>query len=190
MAVESLNALIFGADEDRLSLGPHTVDLSKITTLDGNLPAGMLECGWISEDGVAMAPSDSVQKKKGHQGAAIVKTFMESSETTLKVTLLESKLDILKWSLSATAEKIGDRGSEIAKITVPSARKIQHLCGVLDLYDTGGTGSQWRIIFPKLQLGARGEIKFQNKEIVGHEYELEVIGNFTILSNTPALIPA
>ena len=194
MAVNADNALIFSSDNDALWLGEYEVDFDKnIASLTKNLSevSGLTNVGWISEDGFKLTSDDSVTKIKGHQGHGVVKTFLDSSETTFSATLLETKLAPLSWYLDATSEKIeGGGATKGVKITAKSSRKVKLLCGVADFFDVSGVGAQIRIVFPRLELGERGEITFQQAEITGYEYNLSVLGDYIIYSDHKALFPA
>lgn len=194
MAVNADNALIFSSDNDALWLGGYEVDFDKkITSLTQDLSGvtTLTNVGWISEDGFKLTSDDSVTKIKGHQGHGVVKTFLDSSETTFSATLLETKLAPLSWYLDATSEKIEDGGAtKGVKITAKSSRKVKLLCGVADFFDVSGVGAQIRIVFPRLELGERGEITFQQAEITGYEYNLSVLGDYIIYSDHKALFPA
>ena len=107
MPVNADNVLGFGSDDDSLYLGAYDPDLgTKITGLTTAIPNTLVDCGWMSDDGVKITMDDSVTKVKGHQGHGVVRTFMDSSETGLEVALLESQLGIVTRYLNATATKI------------------------------------------------------------------------------------
>ncbi len=193
MATNSLNALMFGSDDDSLYLTPlsaaGTTALESITDLDSPIPAAFIDCGWINEDGLGLELSDSVEKIRGHQGNAVVKTFMSSSDTTLTATLLESKLQTVVTYLNAVVQRVTGTGGDYARIEAPSSRRVTYLTGVLDLFETTESQTQWRILFPKIALGERGALAFKAKELTGYSHTLEVLGGFTILTDTASLIP-
>lgn len=186
----SLNALMFGSDDDSLYLGPPRTDLSSITGLSTPIPAALEDKGWINPDGMGFELSDSIEKLRGHQGNAVVKTFMSESNTTFTASLMESLLQTLLDYLSATAERVLDGTTPIAKINAPASRRVTYLTGMVDMWETTESKSQWRIPFPSLALGEREGLPFKNNELTGYNYKLEVLGGFTILTNTESLIPA
>ncbi len=198
MPVNADNALGFGSDDDSLHLGPYDKDLAtKITGLTTEIPQGFTDCGWISDDGVKLTLDDSVTKIKGHQGHGVVRTFMDSSETSIEAALLESKLFIVTNYLNATAEKIqeqigGGAKTDVAKITAKAQRKVTLLSGVVDLYDTASTENavRMRIVVPRLELGERGEILFKVGELTAYSYKLSITSDYVIYSNAKAMIPA
>lgn len=177
-----------GSEKDTLYLGPAGTDLSTITNLSTSLPAGMVDVGWISDDGMTLDMSDSVDKIRGHQGHGVVRTYMTDSSTSFKASLLESKLELLKTYLGVTkTEKVTTTGTDsITRMTVSTSRKVETLCGVADLFDVS-TGKQRRYIFPRLELGERSGITFKVGELTAYEYNLEVLDKYELLSNEDGL---
>lgn len=182
------NAFMAGSEKDTLYLGPAGTDLSTITNLTTALPAGMVDVGWISDDGMSLDMSDSVDKIYGHQGHGVVRTYMSDSSTSFKASLLESKLELLKKYLGVTkTEKVTTAGTDsITHMTVSTSRKVETLCGVVDLFDVS-TGKQRRYIFPRLELGERSGISFKVGELTAYEYNLEVLDKYELLTNEEGL---
>lgn len=182
------NAFMAGSEKDTLYLGPAGTDLSTVTNLTSALPSGMVDVGWISDDGMTLDMSDSVDKIHGHQGHGVVRTYMSDSSTSFKATLLESKLELLKKYLGATkVEKVTTTGTDsITRMTVSASRKVETLCGVADLFDVS-TGKQRRYIFPRLELGERSGVTFKVGELTTFEYNLEVLDKYELLSNEDGL---
>lgn len=182
------NAFMAGSEKDTLYLGPAGTDLSTITNLTTALPAGMVDVGWISDDGMSLDMSDSVDKIRGHQGNGVVRTYMSDSSTSFKATLLESKLELLKKYLGASkTEKVTTTGTDsITHMTVSASRKVESLCGVVDLFDVS-TGKQRRYIFPRLELGERSAVTFKVGELTTYEYNLEVLDKYELLTNEDGL---
>ncbi|PPF39975.1 hypothetical protein [Pseudoclavibacter sp. AY1H1] len=187
MTTNALNALIFGSDNDSVYLGPVT-SLTTVVGLATPVPAALEDRGWIGEEGLNLELSDSIERIKGHQGGKTVKTFMSSSDTNITVALLETKLANLLDYLSAKATKVGTGNAAIAKIDVPASRQVTMLSGMIDLFDTSGNGAHTRILLPTISLGERQGIAFTNKDITAYNYNLEVIGGFTILTNAKAIV--
>lgn len=182
------NAFMAGSEKDTLYLGPAGTDLSTITNLTTTMPQGMVDVGWISDDGMTLDMSDSVDKIRGHQGHGVVRTYMSDSSTSFKATLLETKLELLKKYIGATkTEKVTTAGTDsITRMTVSASRKVEALCGVADLFDVS-TGKQRRYIFPRLELGERSGVTFKVGELSAYEYNLEVLDKYELLSNEDGL---
>ena len=167
MPVNADNVLGFGSDDDSLYLGAYDPDLGT--------------------------------KIKGHQGHGVVRTFMDSSETGLEAALLESQLGTVTRYLNATATNIqeqigaGPTKTDVVKIVAKAQRKVTLCSGVLDVFDTAATGdnpTRIRIVFPRLELGERGEVAFKVGELTAWSYKLSVLGDYVIYSNAKSLIPA
>ena len=180
-------AFMAGSEKDTLWLGPAGTDLSAITNLTTAMPAGMIDVGWLSEDGMALGMSDSVDKVRGHQGHGVVRTYMSESSTTFKASLLESKLELLKRYLGVLkTEKVTAGTSSITRMEVSTSRKVEGLVGVADLFDVS-TGKQRRYVFKRLELGERSDISYKVGELTVYEYNLEVLGGYVLLTDEEGL---
>lgn len=187
MAVNVDNVFIGGSDDDALYLGPYGTDLSTLTfTTDLESTSGLVDAGWLNDDGLRLALNDSVKKMTGHQGRTPVRTTMESSETTLNATLLESKLQTFSWYMDATVTQ----QDGVAKIVVAKSRKVKRLVGVWDTFDADDPSIHWRYIFPLLELGARGEVPFRRGEFTLYPWTLEVLEVPIVYTNAPGMVPA
>lgn len=184
------NAFMAGSERDTLYLGPAGVDLSTVNNLIAALPSDMVDVGWVSDDGFTLGMSDSVDKIKGHQGHGVVRTYMSDSSTTLKATLLESKLEQLKRYLGVTkAEKITVGSDTVTRLEVSTSRKVEGLTGVLDLFDVS-TGKQRRYVFKRLELGERSDISFKVGDLTAYEHNLEVLDGYVLYTNEAGMAVA
>lgn len=181
------NAFMAGSEKDTLYLGPAGLDLSTITNLNTALPSGMVDAGWITEDGFTLGMSDSADKIRGHQNHGVVRTYMSESSTTLKAALLESKLGLLKQYLGVTkTEKVTAGSDSITRLEVSTSRKVETMTGVLDLFDVS-TGKQRRYVFKRLELGERSDVSYKVGELTAYEYNLEVLDGYVLLTNEGGL---
>ena len=184
------NAFMAGSERDTLYLGPAGLDLSTITSLNTALPSGMVDAGWITEDGFTLGMSDSADKIRGHQNHGVVRTYMSESSTTLKAALLESKLELLKQYLGVTkTEKVTTGSDSITRLEVSTSRKVETMTGVLDLFDVS-TGKQRRYVFKRLELGERSDVSYKVGELTAYEYNLEVLDGYVLLTNEGGLAVA
>lgn len=184
------NAFMAGSEKDTLYLGPAGLDLSTITNLNAALPSGMVDAGWITEDGFTLGMSDSADKIRGHQNHGVVRTYMSESSTTLKAALLESKLGLLKQYLGVTkSEKVTAGSDSITRLEVSTSRKVETMTGVLDLFDVS-TGKQRRYVFKRLELGERSDVSYKVGELTAYEYNLEVLDGYVLLTNEGGLAVA
>lgn len=181
------NAFMAGSEKDTLYLGPAGTDLSTVTNLTSALPTGMVDVGWLTEDGLTLGMSDSVDKFRGHQGHGVVRTYMSESSTTLKAALLEAKLDLLKRYMGVSkTEKVTVGSASITRMEVSSSRKVETLTGVMDLFDVS-TGKQRRYIFKRLELGERSDVSYKVGDLTAYEHNLEVLDGYILLTNEDGL---
>lgn len=181
------NAFMAGSEKDTLYLGPAGTDLSTVTNLTSTLPTGMVDVGWLTEDGLTLGMSDSVDKFRGHQGHGVVRTYMSESSTTLKAALLEAKLDLLKRYMGVSkTEKVTVGSASITRMEVSSSRKVEALTGVMDLFDVS-TGKQRRYIFKRLELGERSDVSYKVGDLTAYEHNLEVLDGYILLTNEDGL---
>lgn len=181
------NAFMAGSEKDTLYLGPAGTDLSTVTNLTSALPTGMVDVGWLTEDGLTLGMSDSVDKFRGHQGHGVVRTYMSESSTTLKAALLEAKLDLLKRYIGVSkTEKVTVGSASITRMEVSSSRKVEALTGVMDLFDVS-TGKQRRYIFKRLELGERSDVSYKVGDLTAYEHNLEVLDGYILLTNEDGL---
>lgn len=184
------NAFMAGSEKDTLYLGPAGTDLSSVTNLNSPLPQGMVDVGWLTEDGLTLGMSDSVDKFRGHQGHGVVRTYMSESSTTLKAALLEAKLDILKRYMGVSkTEKVTAGSNSLTRMEVSSSRKVEALTGVMDLFDVS-TGKQRRYIFKRLELGERSDVSYKVGDLTAYEHNLEVLDGYILLTNEGGLAVA
>lgn len=188
--VNAANVLMAGSESDSLYLGPAGTDLSTIKDLSTPIPIALTDVGWLSDDGLSLELSDSVDKIRGHQGHGVVRTYMSDSSTTITASLLESKLATIQTYLDATVAQSGASLNKVATISANAARSVKRLTGAVDLFDTSDTKVQFRILFPVLELGERDSISFKVGDATAYSMKLEVIGKFTIITNAPGLIAA
>ena len=181
------NAFMAGSEKDTLYLGPAGTDLSSVTNLTSPLPQGMVDVGWLTEDGLTLGMSDSVDKFRGHQGHGVVRTYMSESSTTVKAALLEAKLDLLKRYMGVSkTEKVTVGPESITRMEVSSSRKVEVLTGVMDLFDVS-TGKQRRYVFKRLELGERSDVSYKVGDLTAYEHNLEVLDGYVLLTNEDGL---
>ena len=196
--VNTDNVFIGGSDNDSLYLGP----VSAAPKLAGlklytDVPADLIAAGWLSDDGVTRGADDSKKALQGHQGHANVVVYMDSSESTLKAEILEHKLQLLKWLLSAkggdsrlTDTDAPDGHKEYVELTAAHSRRIEHLCGVWDTYDTAHDGIKYRYVFPSLDLSERDKMSDKPGGFSSLPCTLDIMKDYRVMTNSPGMLPA
>lgn len=172
--------LQFGSDDDDVSLAPIGTALpTNLTDLD---PA-FKEIGLLHEDGMTIAPADSVDKRRGHQGHRVYKTIMTESDTDFSFIALQSNLDTLKiqWDVIKSEEDNG-----VFKHTMSNARGIERRAIVIRAY---ANGHKYLWACSSFEIGERSEIKISATEDTAYS----VTGTFTadviFITDDPAYKP-
>ncbi|MFC2623718.1 MAG: hypothetical protein ACFN0W_03790 [Propionibacterium acidifaciens] len=196
--VNTDNVFIGGSDNDSLYLGPASA-APKLAELKlyTDVPADLIAAGWLSDDGVTRGADDSKKALQGHQGHANVVVYMDSSESTLEATILEHKLQLLKWLLSATGgdsrltdPDAPDGHKEYVELKAAHSRKIEHLCGIWDTYDTAHDGIKYRYVFPALDLSERKDMSDQPGNFSSLPCTLDILQDYRMMTNSPGMLPA
>ena len=197
-SVSTANVFMGGSDYDTLYLGPVS-EAPKLAALQlwTAVPATLIPVGWLSDDGVVRGMDDSKKTVQGHQGHAVVVTYMDSSETSLQATILEHKLSVVKALLSAEGgtekkqDADGPEGSkDFVELTAKHSRRIEHLCGVWDTFDTAHDNVKYRYVFPALDLSERDETSDKPGEFSALPMTLDVLADYRVLTNVPGMLPA
>lgn len=180
--VRAENARIFGSDDDSVAIG---------SSLEALLPEGLeplsddfTEVGWLGDEGIGFAPEDSVDKHHGHQGGRVVRTKMTSSETTFTFQALESKISHVGLAMSVKASETAEGG--VTKHTM-GAREVVRRPFVIDTYD-GEFHYRW--VVPIGEIGERTEFALSKSDITAWEFNVEIIGDFYLITNDPAMAVA
>lgn len=180
--VRAENARIFGSDDDSVAIG---------SSLEALFPEGLeplsddfTEVGWLGDEGIGFAPEDSVDKHHGHQGGRVVRTKMTSSETTFTFQALESKISHVGLAMSVKASETAEGG--VTKHTM-GAREVVRRPFVIDTYD-GKFHYRW--VVPIGEIGERTEFALSKSDITAWEFNVEIIGDFYLITNDPAMAVA
>ncbi|MTE24828.1 hypothetical protein [Microbacterium sp. ZXX196] len=177
-------ARLFGSDDDTIYLAP--IGSTLPTTIDGAPDAAFIPVGWISEDGIPETATGSVEKIRGHQGAAVVRQYMNETGTQLAFTALESK-DLT----------FGMRYDEVSVTTATGVReatrnpgqKITAYAAVIDLFDRGDTAQKERFVIPRFEVSPNGERTAVNNAIASFPALGEIIGQYTHFASVPVVEP-
>ncbi|MDF2578437.1 MAG: phage major tail protein [Microbacterium sp.] len=177
MTVNAELARIYGGDADAIHLAPLGTTLP--TTIDGTLDAAFEDVGWLHSDGVTEALTGSVNKVRGHQGQAVVRTRVTESGTTYSFHALETKeqTQSLRYHEKSAATATGVR-----TVTRGPGQRIAVRAAVIDFYDADDDTVRERIIIPRLEIVPNGDRVYGGSDIAGFPFLGEVIGDYTHLS--------
>jgi len=176
MSVNAALARIFGSDSDAIHLA--AVGTTLPTTIDGELDPAFEDVGWLHSDGITEALTGSKTEIRGHQGARVVRTRIETPGTTIAFVALESKAQTkaLRYSESGVSTTGGVR-----KSTRSTGQKVAARAAVVDVFDADDTSIKERWIFERIEISANGDRVFVNNDIAGFPFIGEVIGSYDVL---------
>ena len=181
MAKNENNIHIYGDEAGAVYVGP------KGTTAPEGLAApavGFVEIGWISEDGVDEALEQNSEVFRAWQGAKVVRRKVTSSDRTFKFQALEENLAThgLKYRGQAPTVATG-----VATTTVKNQTAQDTRAWVFDLVDGGVTK---RFVIPAGDYTMTGSIQYKGDSMTIHEFEVTPIGDYTEVTNNPAIVGA
>lgn len=175
--VDSALARIFGSDNDKIWIGPLGSALpTDLTTAPG---AGFEDIGWLNSDtGVTETTLGSLSEIRGHQGAGIVRTRMETPGTQFQFVALEQKslTDELRYDVKSSTTAAGVKTS-----TRGPGQKVKARAAVIDLLDIDDDSVQVRILIPRLEIIPNGDRTFINSDIAGYPMIGTVIGDYEVI---------
>ena len=187
MPVNADNARIFGSDDDAVSIAPlgTTLPTDLVTALD----AAFEEAGWLHPDGFTLGGDTSVQRFRGHQGAKVVRTKVTESNKTIRFQCLETTALTLGLQHNITA---ASTTTGVTTMTVSAGSKVDARAFVVDVFDIDGgpTPIHYRYVIPRGEIGDRAEFTLAATDITGYTYTVEVIDEFFIITDDPAVAVA
>jgi hypothetical protein len=175
MTVNADNARIWGSDLDAIYLAP--LGTTVPTTIDGPLDEEFEDVGWLNTDGIAESATGSVEKSRGYQGNAVVRTRVNEPGTTYAFTALETKpqTNALRYN-----EKAVDTSVEgVRKVTRGNGQKVSRRTAVIEKYDTDNTTIKERTVIPVFEITPNGDKTATATEISGYPFTGEIIGDYT-----------
>jgi hypothetical protein len=180
MAKNPDNARIYGGEDSGVYVAP------KGTTGPTGLaaPTGFTELGWLSEDGISFERSEDVTTHRAFQGATIIRRAKTSVEDTFTFQCLEETATVLGLYYAGQEPVVSGTGeSAIATITVKEQTKVDERAFVVDLYD-GDVHK--RYVIPRASIGV-GSIAHSNSDITVYEFTCTIQGDYSIITNSPAV---
>lgn len=175
--VNSALARIYGSDNDKIWLAP--VGTTLPTDLDGDPGTGFEDIGWLNTDtGVTETALGSLSEIRGHQGAGIVRTRMETPGTQFQFVALEQKslTDELRYDVKSSSTTGG-----VKRSTRGSGQKVQARAAVIDLLDIDDDSVQLRLVIPRLEIIPNGDRTFINSDVAGYPMIGTVIGDYEVI---------
>ena len=176
--------LQFGSDDDDVSLAP--IGTALPTDLTSPLDPKFQEVGLLNSDGLTIKPSDSVDKRKGHQGNRVYKKIMTDSDTDLSFIALQSNLQTLglQWQIKSSTK---DAGGKFSTHVLSNARKVDAYAIVVRVYANGHT-YLWAC--SRFEIGERNELKFSNTEDTAYAVNGTFVTDIIFITDDPAFMPS
>lgn len=140
------------------------------------------DCGWLGEDGINVSRSPDVKKFRAHQGGTLIRTKVTGTDNSFKFVCLEETAIVLGLMHAGAT---GVTATGVSTITVPGGIAPDERAWVIDEYDSG---IQTRYVFPKGQIGDRGDIVMKTDEMTQYEFTVDVYGDFSIITNSTAVV--
>lgn len=180
MTYAMLNAaeiLQFGSDDDSVAFAP--VGTALPTTLT-DIDEAFHEIGWITEDGMTISPSDSVDKRKAHQGHRVYRTVMTDSSTDFNFVALQSNLATLKmqWDVKASKKKGG-----VSTHTLSNSRSIDPYAIVIR---AKANGHQYLWACSRFEVGERDDFTISATDDAAYSISGTFADNVIFITDDPA----
>lgn len=173
MTVNSANARIFGSDSDAIYLAPIGTPLP--TTINGALNGAFEDVGWLHSDGITETFTGSKSEIRGHQGARVVRTRIETPGTTIGFHALESKAQTksLRYDEKSVTVSAGVR-----KVRRGAGQKVSARVAVIDVFDADDVTVKERHVIERFEITPDGDRLFANSDIAGFPFLGEIIGDY------------
>ncbi len=181
MTVNSANARIFGSDSDSIYLAPLGTPVP--TTIDGPLNPAFEDVGWLHSDGITETFTGSKSEIRGHQGARVVRTRIETPGTTIGFHALESKPQTK--SLRYDEKSVTVSGG-VRKSTRGAGQKVSARVAVIDVFDADDLTVKERHVIERFEIVPDGDRVFVNSDIAGFPFLGEIIGDYDSYESTAA----
>lgn len=131
---------------------------------------GFTDLGYVSEDGVTEANSQTVEKIKAWQKSAVVRSSVTEGETTYAFTLIQTNADTL-------AEYYGAAVASDGSIIVDPTRERPHRSYIIDVID----GDELiRTYIPDGQVTEVGDQVYQAGAAIGYQVTITAYDNTTL----------
>jgi len=140
------------------------------------------DVGFLGDAGITLSNKVTVSKFKAWQGGQLVKTKVTDTERSFKFVALEE--NAVTFGLMYPGAT-GATATSVSTITVPAGTTSDPRAWVVDLYE--GTSVQTRYIIPNGTVGDRGDVAFKNDALTAYEFTVDIIGGFTIVTNSGAV---
>jgi hypothetical protein len=173
------NIRVYGDLDSEVYFAP--VGSTLPTTLEE--PAAPFEAiGWLSEDGVSLSVSTDVEKFRGWQGGATLRTKVTGTEKTITIQALEETPGVTELYYGHGAPTVT---TGVARVDLPEGINSVARAAVFKFVD--GDVTKY-LVCEKVEVTGRGEVPHTNTGMTVYEFTLDILGDSYILTNAPAYL--
>lgn len=180
MTVNANNARVFGSDLDAIFLAPLGTALP--TGISDALAGAFEDVGWLHSDGVTETQLGSKTDIRGHQGANIVRTRIETPGTEYAFVALESKSQTKALRYH---EKTVTSSNGVRKATRGAGQRVSARSAVIEFYDADNTTVKERLVIPRFEIVGDGDRVFVNNDIAAFPFRGTIVGDYDSYDNAP-----
>jgi hypothetical protein len=178
------NVRVYGSLNDAIWVAPLGTLLP--TTLELDLPDPWVPLGWLGTDGIPLSLSTDVERFKGHQGGATIRTKVTGTEKSVSFTALEETPVVVKMYHDAGDPVVTGTGeTAVARVDLPEAVGVQAFACVIQLQDEGVTKFY---CLERLEISGREDLAHTNSELTGYGMSGDILGDSYMLTNAPAFV--
>jgi len=144
--------------------------------------------GWLSEDGVSLSVSTDVEKFRGWQGGATLRTKVTGTEKTITIQALEETPGVTELYYGHGAPVIsGVEPDAVARIDLPEGIGSVARAAVFRFVDGGVTKL---LCCEKVEVTGRGELAHTNTGMTVYGLTLDILGDSYILTDAASYVAA
>lgn len=179
------NVRVFGSLNDAIWVAPLGTTLPEVLELD--LPAPWVPLGWLGQNGIPMRLAVEVEKFRGHQGGALIRSKATSTERGFSFVALEDTPAVNKIYHDASDPVETSAGSGVARMDLPESVGVVSLACVVQLQDEGVTKFY---CLERIDIGEREEVAHSGTEMSGYGMSCDIIGDAYLLTDAAAFTEA
>lgn len=165
----------------------HVAPLGSTAPTDSStaLDAAFVELGAITEDGIVLSPSQSIEKIMAWQSGKAVRVVKTSDELSAQFSLMQMNLDTLP--LAFGGGTVSEPAVGEFKFVPPAAGTVDERMFVIGWVDGAYT---YRLLIPRGMVSETGDIALTKSDSINLDLTVEVLGaspdDFVIYTDDPA----
>jgi hypothetical protein len=186
MAKNYDNVRVYGDLDSEVFFAPLGSTLPTVVTADPTAPFAAV--GWLGEDGVPLNVSTDVEKFKGWQGGAVLRTKVTGTEKSFTIQCLEETPGVTELYFGHGDPVVTGVGADaVARVDIPEGIGTIARAAVIKFVDGDVTKF---LCCERVEVTDRSEIPHANADMTVYGLTLDIIGDSYILTNAPAYTAA